>query len=104
MVWILFILVAVVIVVATAAAVAGRFTPDPMADPVTSSPDHGLPPGPVRAADVDDVLFDTALRGYRMDQVDEVIDRLQQRIAELESGEAPGRTPLRASAPTGTPD
>ena len=29
--------------------------------------------------------FDTALRGYRMDQVDAVLDRLQERIAALEA-------------------
>lgn len=84
MVWILLILVAVLVVVATVAVVAGRFTPDPMADPVTSAPHHGLPSGTVRADDVGRVTFDTALRGYRMDQVDDVLDRLQQRIAELE--------------------
>jgi DivIVA domain-containing protein len=35
------------------------------------------------------VRFDTALRGYRMDQVDAVLDQLQDRIAELE-GRAQG--------------
>lgn len=84
MVWVLFVLVAMAVVVITAAAVAGRFTPDPMATPVTSTPHHGLPDGTVHAEDVDAVRFDTALRGYRMDQVDEVIDRLQQRIVQLE--------------------
>lgn len=92
MIWVLLILVAVLVVVATAAVVAGRFTPDPMADPVTSAPHHGLPVGTVRADDVDEVTFDTALRGYRMDQVDDVIDRLRERIAELETE---GRDPLR---------
>lgn len=92
MIWVLLLLVAVLVVVATAAVVAGRFTPDPMADPVTSAPHHGLPVGTVRAGDVEEVTFDTALRGYRMDQVDDVIDRLQQRIAELETD---GQGPLR---------
>ena len=45
-----------------------------------------------RADDVDAVRFDTALRGYRMDQVDDVLDRLQQRIAELESAREAART------------
>ncbi|WP_277454621.1 DivIVA domain-containing protein [Janibacter sp. DB-40] len=85
MIWVLLIVVAVLVVVATAAVVVGRFTPDPMADPVTSTPHHGLPAGTVRSGDVAEVTFDTALRGYRMDQVDDVIDRLQQRIAELEN-------------------
>ena len=86
MVWIVVVLVAVLVVVATVALVTGRLSVDPMAEPVTSTPDHGLPAGEVRAEDVADVRFATALRGYRMDQVDDVLDRLQDRIAELESG------------------
>ena len=46
---------------------------------------------PMVKADVDDVRFATGLRGYRMDEVDEVLDRLADevsardaRIAELE--------------------
>ena len=85
MVWIFFILVALLLVVGMAAVITGRLTPDPMADPVASTPDHGLPPGDFRAEDVDAVRFDTALRGYRMDQVDDVVDRLRMRIAEIES-------------------
>ncbi|WEV78093.1 DivIVA domain-containing protein [Janibacter cremeus] len=85
MIWVLLIVVAVLVAVATAAVVVGRFTPDPMADPVTSTPHHGLPAGTIRSGDVAEVTFDTALRGYRMDQVDDVMDRLQQRIADLES-------------------
>lgn len=85
MIWIFFILVTLILVIGFAAVLTGRLTPDPMADPARSTPHHGLPPGPVRAGDVDQVRFDTALRGYRMDQVDDVLDRLQQRIAELET-------------------
>ncbi|GAA8847663.1 hypothetical protein DUHN55_24150 [Helicobacter pylori] len=85
MVWIFFVLVALLVVVAVAAAVTGRITTDPMAEPVASAPHHGLPESDFAASDVDAVRFDTALRGYRMDQVDEVLDRLQQRLAELES-------------------
>lgn len=95
MVWIFFILVALVVVVALAAVVTGRFTPDPMAEPVRSTPYHGLPPHPVRAADVDLVRFDTALRGYRMDQVDDVLDRLQLRLAELEDAQRRDDDPPR---------
>ena len=85
MVWIFFVLVALLVVVAVAAAVTGRITTDPMAEPVSSAPHHGLAESGFAASDVDAVRFDTALRGYRMDQVDEVLDRLQQRLAELES-------------------
>ena len=84
MVWILFTLVAVLVVIVLAAVLTGRLSPDPMARAVGTTPHHGLPDGDWRAADIDVVRFDTALRGYRMDQVDDVLDRLQQRVAELE--------------------
>ncbi|KRE35736.1 hypothetical protein ASG73_13585 [Janibacter sp. Soil728] len=84
MVWILFALVAVLVVVVFAAVLTGHLSPDPMAPAVGTSPHHGLPDTDWRAADVDQIRFDTALRGYRMDQVDEVLDQLQRRVAELE--------------------
>ena len=42
-----------------------------------------------RAADIDAIHFDTALRGYRMDQVDEVLEALRERLAAYESGDHP---------------
>ena len=52
-----------------------------------------LPDEPLHAADVDGVRFAVGLRGYRMDQVDEVMDRLaaelterDRRLAELGGG------------------
>ncbi|WP_435202874.1 DivIVA domain-containing protein [Janibacter sp. GS2] len=104
MIWIVLLLVALVVVVGFAAVITGRLTPDPMADPVSSTPDHGLPPGDFRAEAIDGVRFDTALRGYRMDQVDEVIDRLRVHIAELESVVGPVSStaePLGRTAPGG---
>ena len=96
MVWIFFILVALVVVAGFAAVLTGRLVPDPMADPVSSTPHHGLPSGRLRAADVEAVRFDTALRGYRMDQVDEVIDRLQAHIADLEASGDQGAGPRQS--------
>lgn len=84
MVWILFALVAVLVVVVFAAVLTGRLSPDPMAQAVGTAPHHGLPDSGWQATDIDLVRFDTALRGYRMDQVDDVLDQLQQRVAELE--------------------
>ena len=83
MIWVLFIVVAVLLVGVFAAMVAGRVSYDPMAAPVTTQPDTGLAEDFV-ARDVATVHFDTALRGYRMDQVDGVLDRLQDRLAEQE--------------------
>ena len=90
MVWILFALVAVLVVIVLAAVLTGRLSPDPMAPAVGTTPHHGLPERGWRAKDIDIVRFDTALRGYRMDQVDDVLDQLQRRIAELEERDVPG--------------
>lgn len=56
--------------------------------------DPGLPAaGPVRAADLATVRFGMTLRGYRMSEVDDLLDRVadelrdrDERIAELEAG------------------
>lgn len=64
---------------------------DALEAPVASLPPVLLP-GTPEPADVDRLRFSLGLRGYRMDQVDEVLDRLRDelaakdvRIAELES-------------------
>lgn len=51
-----------------------------------------LPDGAVASADIADLRFSVVQRGYRMDQVDAVLDRLQHelawrdhRLADLES-------------------
>ena len=90
MIWVLFIVVAVLLIGGFAALVVGRIGYDPLAEPTTTQGDPGLGDD-FAASDVASVHFDTALRGYRMDQVDAVLDRLQERIAELESGSDPLR-------------
>lgn len=84
MVPLLLLVLAAVAVAATVLAVAnGRLVVDPLADPVTTTPDHGLPRAP-RAADVDAVRFDTAPRGYRMEEVDARLEVLRDELAERE--------------------
>jgi DivIVA domain-containing protein len=39
-----------------------------------------LPDGKVEPVDIDDVHFAVAFRGYRMDQVDSVLDRLAEEL------------------------
>lgn len=70
-------------------AVRGLVEPTPNLPPVL------LPHEPT-AADVDRLRFSLGLRGYRMDQVDQVLDRLREalnrqqlRIAELEGTAEP---------------
>jgi len=95
-IWVLFIVVAVLLIGGFAALISGRVGYDPMSEPTTTQGDPGLGED-FAATEIASVRFDTALRGYRMDQVDAVLDRLQDRIAELEGrtqGVAePERTP-----------
>lgn len=77
------VLVAVALVAAVLGVANGRLPADPLADAVRSTPDPGLPEQP-EAADVDAVRFDTALRGYRMDEVDARLSALRDDLADRE--------------------
>jgi len=74
--------VAVILVGLTVAAVFGRVDGS-LVDPTTSLSYAPLPDGPLAPADVHALRLDTGLRGYRMEQVDEVIDRLTAELAVL---------------------
>ncbi len=50
--------------------------------PVSSLPSRGLAPGEVAPDDLERVRFSPALRGYRMDEVDAVLDRLAAELAQ----------------------
>ncbi len=80
---ILLALVAVALVATVLAVAGGRIAVDPLADAVASTPDHGLPSDP-RSADVDTVRFDTAARGYRMEEVDARLVALRDDLADRE--------------------
>jgi DivIVA domain-containing protein len=89
--------VGVAVVVAVAAVATGRITGG-LDDPVSSLPARPLPEGEVGAAELEQVRFSPALRGYRMSEVDAVLDRLgaeltrrdevivhlERRVAELD--------------------
>ena len=85
MIWVFLIVVAVVVVGGFLALATGRVDYDPMAPATTSQSEPHLPED-FTAADISAIRFDTALRGYRIDQVDAVLERLQRRIDELEAG------------------
>ncbi|MBG6216523.1 DivIVA domain-containing protein [Arthrobacter sp. CAN_A6] len=55
-----------------------------LVEPVASLPPVLLPDQPT-SADVDRVVFSLGLRGYRMDQVDQVLDRLAAALAERDA-------------------
>jgi DivIVA domain-containing protein len=78
----LLVLLAVVAVIAVVAV--GRGGSMPPAEP-DRSPRGELPAGEVDRAAVDALRFTVGLRGYRMDEVDAVLDRL---AAELEARDA----------------
>ena len=105
-----FVVLLLVLVVAIAVVASGRGTA--LADVEPDRPPVGLPPEPLTPGDLHAVRLPTALRGYRMQEVDEVLDRLaleltarDARIAELEAAltgagppAAPASGPPRDSA------
>lgn len=104
MIWVFFTVVAVLIGAGFALLITGRVTYDALPPPVHT--EHDVSAERIeRAADVDAIHFDTALRGYRMDQVDDVLDALRGRLAAYEAGEAATMKLPRASgaAPTRGP-
>ncbi|MFJ8945505.1 DivIVA domain-containing protein [Streptomyces sp. NPDC102395] len=103
MVMFFFLVVALAVVVAavTLAVVGGGEGDGPLPDAVAQRLRDPLPPDrPVQRADVDRLRFPLAARGYRMAEVDDVLNRLgaelaerDDRIAELESALSAARTP-----------
>ena len=96
----MFLLFIVVLLIGlTTAAVMGRIGGF-MADPTSSQSFGGVPAGPLSAGVFEHLHFDQALRGYRMDQVDKVIDALGARVRALEAEIA--SLPGTAAASPGT--
>jgi hypothetical protein len=97
--WFLLISLAVVVAAVTLAVLgsggdgSGAAAAGGLADAPPDQLDEPLPPGrPVSRADVDGLRLPVTARGYRMQQVDDILDRLgaelaerDARIAELES-------------------
>lgn len=92
-----FIAVVVVLALGVAAVVAAGGMGE-LDDPVRDTYAATLPEGPLSAVDVRTVRFGVGLRGYAMDQVDALLDRLaveiearDARMAELTGVEAEPR-------------
>lgn len=101
-IWIV-LLVAVVLVVLTTAAVLGRVDGS-LGDATTSLSHDPLPDTALTSADFEELHFDTAMRGYRMSQVDDVIDRLRREIHDLDRQRSLPASPAPATpAAPGTP-
>lgn len=69
-----FLVLLLAIVVGVGLVAAGRG--GSIADVEPDAPPVGLPEGTLTRADIDAVRFPTALRGYRMSDVDDVLERL----------------------------
>lgn len=87
--YLVFVAAAALVIFAGVAFIVGREPGLPDEPRGNIEPD--LPSGPIGPADLDDVRFEVVPRGYRMTQVDDVLDRLRaelvardDRIAELE--------------------
>jgi DivIVA domain-containing protein len=67
-------------VVGLVAAVAAGRIAGGLDEPSSSLPGRGLPEGRVGLGDLERVRFSPALRGYRMDEVDDVLDKLTEEL------------------------
>lgn len=78
----LFMLAAIVVITVVALVVVGRFDAT-LPDAAPDLPPLALPDSrPLEQADVDGVRFGVGMRGYRMDEVDDVLDRLGREVAD----------------------
>lgn len=106
----LLVFLAIAVLGLVAVLAAGRLRTGPVSDAVSTAvqglaePDPRLPPvllpANPGAADIQRLRLSVALRGYRMDQVDAVFDRLagalaerDARISELEAAAGSGPAP-----------
>jgi DivIVA domain-containing protein len=80
---VVFVIVAVIVVFAVAAVAVGHGGGLAPAERDLGRP--ALPEAQLSAADVDSVGFAIGFRGYRMDQVDGVLDRLGRELAERDA-------------------
>ncbi len=99
MLWV-FMLLALVLIVAFALVLAGRLPAVPQ--PTRERYVARLPERP-NAADVDQLRLPVAFRGYRMDDVDAALTTLRNRIAELETSAdaVPETSPFAPPDPAG---
>lgn len=77
---VLFVLVGIAVVLAVGLLSVGRLGELPPAPP-DRTPDRIPAEGPLEGADLDAVRFDVGFRGYRMDEVDRVLDRVAADLA-----------------------
>ena len=80
-------------------AVAAGSISGGLGDAAWSTPDPARQGGPVTAHDLEQVRFAPALRGYRMDQVEALLDRLRDQLAQREAEQREAEQPADDLAP-----
>ena len=92
--FILLLLAVLAVLGGVALVAAGRGGGLPDAEP-DRAPRGTLPPGDFETRDIERLRFSLAFRGYRMDEVDDVLDRLTAELAARDArlAELEGRTP-----------
>jgi DivIVA domain-containing protein len=102
MVWVW---VVVIVIVVGAAVVIAVGRDDAMADVYDDRPDTTVPSGrALTSDDVDAVRFTTAVRGYRMDEVDAFVARVTADLLARESRELEATAAHAAGAEGAAPD
>ena len=92
--------VVVVVVIGAIAVVAAGYGGS-MATAAEDRPDVVVPAGrPLRAEDLREVRFTVGVRGYRMDEVDSLLSRLAEEMAEREADAAWSASPQRPAGTT----
>lgn len=81
--WVALALLAVAVVAVTTLVATGRFTFDPLSEPVGTVPPLNLPDEPT-SGDVDRLRLGTSLYGYAPADVDAAIDARRERLTEQE--------------------
>lgn len=77
-----------VVAVVGAVTVIAVGSGDALGDVYEDRPDHTVPVGrPLAADDLRDVTFSTAVRGYRMDEVDAFLERIRADLLAREAHE-----------------
>ncbi len=77
--------ISAIVVLGAAAAIAAGSLGQMSREPVRDTYRQDLPDHPLTARDVQQVRFGVQLRGYAMDQVDDVLARLSHEIAERDA-------------------
>jgi DivIVA domain-containing protein len=71
--------------------------------PEPSSPFRGLPPEGIVPGDLETLRFSAVVRGYRMDEVDQVLDRVAEELRRRDDEIARLRSALGGALPDGLP-